>query len=73
MASEAAWTAGGSVSDRRVVGLGADVGGSGRRGSDRSRLPASRLAKMAPNTAVPNDPPIMRKKVALEVAVPSSS
>ncbi len=36
-------------------------------------LVARRLAKMAPNTAVPNDPPIMRKNVAPEVAVPNCS
>ena len=36
-------------------------------------FPMSRLEKMAPNTAVPNEPPIMRKKVTPEVAVPSSS
>ena len=36
-------------------------------------LVASRLAKMAPNTAVPNEPPIMRKNVTPDVAVPSCS
>ena len=35
------------------------------------RLPTSTLEKMAPKIAVPNDPPIERKKVAPEVATPS--
>ena len=43
------------------------------RWSAFSTLLTTRLAKMAPNTAVPNDPPIIRKKVTPEVAVPSSS
>ncbi len=38
-----------------------------------STLPITRLAKMAPNTAVPKEPPIIRKKVTPEVAVPNSS
>ena len=35
-------------------------------------MPTSRLAKIAPKIAVPNDPPIERKNVAPEVATPSS-
>jgi hypothetical protein len=37
-----------------------------------TRLAMSTLEKMAPKIAVPNDPPIDRKKVAPEVATPSS-
>jgi hypothetical protein len=32
-----------------------------------------RLLKMAPRTATPNDPPMERKKVALDVAAPRYS
>ena len=38
-----------------------------------STLESSRLENRAPNTAVPKEPPIMRKKVTPDVAVPSSS
>ena len=37
-----------------------------------ARLPTRTLEKMAPKIAVPKDPPIERKKVAAEVATPSS-
>jgi hypothetical protein len=37
-----------------------------------TRLPTSTFEKMAPKIAVPNDPPIDLKKVAPEVATPSS-
>ncbi len=59
-----------------AVGLSAlrlNPGGAWVRWSAFSTLVTNRLAKMAPNTAVPKDPPIIRKKVTPEVAVPSSS
>ena len=37
-----------------------------------TRLPTRTLEKIAPKIAVPNDPPMERKKVAPEVATPSS-
>jgi len=37
-----------------------------------TRLPTRTFEKMAPKIATPNDPPMDRKKVALDVATPSS-
>ena len=67
-------TAGGSLARRAGLSIWL-AAPAGIRTPCRScaRLPVSRLAKMAPNTAVPNEPPIIRKKVLAEVAVPSSS
>ena len=48
-------------------------GGSDTPPRECLRLPTSTLAKMAPKTATPKDPPMERKKVTPEVAVPRSS
>ena len=47
--------------------------GTASRCSAWTTLVTRRLANTAPNTAVPKDPPMMRKNVAPEVAVPSCS
>ena len=43
-----------------------------RRAGSRSSSCASREAKIAPNSATPSEPPMLRKNVAVEVATPMS-
>ena len=67
------WTAWGSLS--RIAGVTSELERPrGRRAEPRwrTRLPVSTFEKIAPKIAVPNEPPIERKKVAPEVATPSS-
>ena len=48
-------------------------GGSGDASQRRDQLAGQALEKIAPNTETPNAPPILRKKVTPEVAVPRSA
>ena len=47
--------------------------GSGAPCSAAARLAASRLEKIDPKMATPNEPPMVRKNVTLEVAAPRSA
>src|SRR6266704_3678938 len=67
----------GAGSARILAGLCCSACGSrpparARAGTSLGRYHASRFVRIAPKMATPNEPPIERKKVAAEVAVPRS-